>query len=285
MAISVNLKELQQILKDFHTLTGASVCIFDANFKPLTAYPGDVSICQLVKSTAEGQKACEESDKQACKLCSRQKQTLSYVCHAGLTDTVTPILHKNNVIGYIMFGEIATSEYSKPETLKRIIANVRKYGHTEKEIVESFSKLTFLDERQFTAATNIIAACAGYIFLSDMIKLDNDLILSQVTAYLEENCAQDISIKDLEKHFFVTKNKLYSLFAKNYSMTPMKYLNSVRLNKAKKMLLTSVLSIAEISEQCGFSNYNYFISSFKTAFGDSPHKFRKNANYTMVGLS
>ena len=280
MKLNVDLYKLRQILKDFHTLTGASICIFDRDYTPITAFPDDPpAICKLVKSTPEGLNACKLSDRKGCELCTKSMKTISYVCHAGLIDTVTPIIHNNIIYGYIMFGQVTNKELNKKQTLNRIIESCQKYGLQKEEVRKIFNNLEFLDAKKYQAATNIMVACANYIFLSDMIKIDNDLIMTQIVDYLEERYKENISIKDLEKNFYITKNKIYQLFEKTYHTTPMHDLHGLRLNKAKEMILYSDLTITEISEQCGFNNYNYFIAQFKAMFGDPPHRFRKKINY------
>ena len=47
-----------------------------------------------------------------------------------------------------------------------------------------------------------------------------------------------------------------------------------RLEKAKKMLMESELPLAEISAQCGFKDYNYFITVFKKTVGIPPKKYK-----------
>ncbi len=280
MKLNVDLVKLRQILKDFYILTGATICVFDLDYKPITAFPDEPpAICKLVKSTEEGLKACLISDKFGCELCSKNKKTESYVCHAGLIDTVTPIIHDNNVYGYIMFGQVTNKEINKKQTLNRIIEKCKKYHLQEEEIRKTFNTLKFLDEEKYQAATNIMVACSCYIFLSDMIKTDHEIIIKQIFDYFDTHLNETISIKDLEKNFFISKNKIYQLFEENYHTTPMKYLNNLRLEKSKELILYSDLTLTEICEQCGFNNYNYFIKQFKTVFGEPPHKFKKKINY------
>lgn len=280
MKLNVDLFKLRRILKDFHILTGASICIFDIDYTPITAYPDDApKICNLVKSTKEGLNACILSDKIGCELCFKNKNTVSYICHAGLIDTVTPIIHNNVIYGYIMFGQVSNNETSKKHTLNRIIENCKKYGLQKEEICKLFNNIKFLDKEKFQAATDMMIACACYIFLSDMIQIDNQTIITQIVNYFEKNYTENISISDLEEKFFLSKNKIYQLFEKNYHTTPIQYLNNLRLSKAKKLILYTNLTLTEICEQSGFNNYNYFIKQFKTMFGETPHRFRKKINY------
>ena len=57
------------------------------------------------------------------------------------------------------------------------------------------------------------------------------------------------------------------------------YLLRQRIDKAKRLLLTTQMSIQDISEQVGFSNVNIFIRSFKNAMGMTPTAFRSKNFY------
>ena len=59
-------------------------------------------------------------------------------------------------------------------------------------------------------------------------------------------------------------------------MTFPEYVSKLRMEKAKKLLIASSLSIAEVAEQAGYSDYFYFNKLFKKMFGISPTKFRKD---------
>jgi AraC-like DNA-binding protein len=52
----------------------------------------------------------------------------------------------------------------------------------------------------------------------------------------------------------------------------------MRIEKAKKLLReNSEYNVSEIADQCGFCNYNYFITVFRRETGTTPRKYRKNA--------
>ena len=54
------------------------------------------------------------------------------------------------------------------------------------------------------------------------------------------------------------------------------YIKKMRLSFATVLLQNSELTIAEISEKCGYSNIPYFISDFRATYGMPPKKHRNN---------
>ena len=65
-------------------------------------------------------------------------------------------------------------------------------------------------------------------------------------------------------------------------MTPYEYQKQTKLAKAKAYLLTTDLSIDEISELCGFWNTSYFIDIFKKSENITPFKFKQQNNLSEI---
>jgi transcriptional regulator GlxA family with amidase domain len=64
-------------------------------------------------------------------------------------------------------------------------------------------------------------------------------------------------------------------FLKNYGVTPNKYLQLKRLEKAKELLADAELSIEEAAERCGFSDVAFFRTVFSRETGLTPSRYRK----------
>ena len=65
------------------------------------------------------------------------------------------------------------------------------------------------------------------------------------------------------------------VFKKIYGISPSKYVNKLRLDKAGNLLADTNLSVEEIVYKCGYNNYSYFERVFKTVFGLTPSDYRK----------
>ena len=66
------------------------------------------------------------------------------------------------------------------------------------------------------------------------------------------------------------------IFKKEFGVTPMNYLQSHRLNYAKKYLTNTRYTLRMISAELGFSNSYYFAAWFKKLTGIAPGKYRKS---------
>ena len=66
------------------------------------------------------------------------------------------------------------------------------------------------------------------------------------------------------------------LFREYSGMSPVKYRNEKRMQRAKNYLLHTTLSIGEIAHRLGFPDDSYFIKSFREKTGVTPSEYRKN---------
>lgn len=91
--------------------------------------------------------------------------------------------------------------------------------------------------------------------------------------YIEQNFATDVTLNDLAGATFLHPNYLLRLFKKALGVTPIKYLNDVRLNYAKYLLGNTNEKVSDVAKKCGFSSQTYFSYAFKKAYGDTPTKY------------
>lgn len=101
-------------------------------------------------------------------------------------------------------------------------------------------------------------------------------IIKPSIEYLENNYYDpQINVTILAKQSRVSISYFRKLFSLIYGMSPSKYLQVIRINKAKDLLANGLHSIGEIAEIVGYSNIYYFSNAFKKATGISPSKFTR----------
>lgn len=97
-----------------------------------------------------------------------------------------------------------------------------------------------------------------------------DMKKSFDTAYCEAWSLDALSAK-----YHVNKFRLCREFAKYYEDTPLQYLNKVRIEKAKELLLHSDEKIGTVGQLVGIENTNHFIRLFKEKTGVTPLVYRR----------
>ncbi|MDE7476917.1 MAG: helix-turn-helix transcriptional regulator [Lachnospiraceae bacterium] len=83
------------------------------------------------------------------------------------------------------------------------------------------------------------------------------------------------SLDELAREYNINKYRLCREFAKYYEYTPMQYLNKIRIDKAKELLLETDEKIVDIAQMVGIENTNHFIRLFKEKTGVTPLTYRR----------
>ncbi len=97
-----------------------------------------------------------------------------------------------------------------------------------------------------------------------------------VTRYMQEHLAEEISLSVLAEEFHLSPQYISQLFKSEIGVGFLSYLTSIRMEKAKKLLLSTALSIAEVSEQSGYGDYRVFTKTFKKSEGVTPSQYRRD---------
>ncbi|MBP7347936.1 MAG: response regulator [Butyrivibrio sp.] len=100
-------------------------------------------------------------------------------------------------------------------------------------------------------------------------------LVDRIIAEIREHYTEDISLSEYALKYDMSLASLSSQLKEKLSMNYSDYLTSLRLQRAKTLLKEPNLSIQEIAEQSGYTDYFYFTKVFKKAEGISPSKYRK----------
>ena len=109
----------------------------------------------------------------------------------------------------------------------------------------------------------------------NLLKDENMRRLDRIMSYVDENFTEELKITEL-----ASKERLsvtyFSHFIKNYIGMPLRdYIITKRIDRAKYLILSSNKSIAQISVECGFSDYQSFSKLFKKRVECAPSDYRE----------
>jgi len=98
--------------------------------------------------------------------------------------------------------------------------------------------------------------------------------------YMNAHYGEEVSLDDLCKKLYTSKQTLIYHFKKYLDCSPMHFLLNLRMTKVKERLVTTDDSIETIADECGFSSGNYLTLIFKKKEGVAPGAYRnKNRAY------
>lgn len=101
-------------------------------------------------------------------------------------------------------------------------------------------------------------------------------LIKLTVAFVKENLASDITLKDVAKKLNVNANYLSALFKKEKGLGFTDFINVERIKQAKAFLTYTAMQIQQIAELVGYKSANYFTEIFKKFEKVSPKKYREN---------
>lgn len=108
----------------------------------------------------------------------------------------------------------------------------------------------------------------------DKIVNNSNNLLQRSINYIDKNFEKNITLKDVASHTYTSKCYLSNFFQKKTGIKMSRYINSLKVKKAKYLLVYSNYSLDYISYLCGFNTQNYFSYVFKNSESISPLKYR-----------
>jgi len=103
----------------------------------------------------------------------------------------------------------------------------------------------------------------------------NHTRLHYMLHYIHENIAEKILVNTLCRKAYLSRNAFFKLFKEQFGLTPLEYINHERIKLAKQLLNSTNQSVTETGLQCGFTDVNYFVRTFRKIEGITPGHYQK----------
>ena len=273
-----NTEQLQKLLIDFYRIANIRITVFDSHFSELVSYPENrSSFCSLIRSTEEGRQACAVCDRAACSVASRQNSAYVYRCHAGLTEAVMPLWVGNALVGYLLFGHVFAYK-SWDEGWETIQKCCEGYPVDKEKLRAVLPDCPQASDEYILSAAHILHATASFLVMQRMAALKEDSLAAQIDTYINEHFCEDLTAATICRAFEIGRSRVYKLSNQLYGCGISEHIRTLRIQKAKKLLTDHPhMRIAEVALECGFADYNYFITVFSALAGTSPGAYRKQA--------
>lgn len=105
-----------------------------------------------------------------------------------------------------------------------------------------------------------------------------DNTIKRLLNYIHKNYDKNLKLEGLARLFNYNSSYLGKIFKTEVGKSFNSYLDEIRLEHAKELLMTEQLKIYEIAERIGYSNVDYFYSKFKKHVGVSPKAYKKEGS-------
>ncbi|AEV67481.1 PocR ligand-binding domain-containing protein [Acetivibrio clariflavus] len=187
----------------------------------------------------------------------------------------------NEILGYVFFSSGNDFEVIRARTLELIVllsraaveggANVEEiFGLNYKYLSEIYQYKTVEDLTFWLS--KIMARFTDCVFnLADIRHKDT---IYKALDYIKRNYANPITLEEVANHVFLNPSYFSKIFKNEMKCTFVAYVNKVRINASKNLLLNNNIPLSDIIALVGFDDQSYFTKVFKKEVGITPGKFR-----------
>jgi transcriptional regulator GlxA family with amidase domain len=95
-----------------------------------------------------------------------------------------------------------------------------------------------------------------------------------VISLMRDNLHRDLPLDEMARAISLSPEHLCRVFRAETGVSPVQYLKSLRMERARSLLETTFLSVKEVMARVGVGDVSHFARDFRRAFGCSPAQYR-----------
>lgn len=145
-----------------------------------------------------------------------------------------------------------------------------EYDSLINEVYDLYGKCDSLEDLFGVSCELVRKECAYFQQETGSQDAVKDIIL-----YIRKHFQEELSLQDLAERAHFSTNYLSAQIKKRTGMSYIEYLNVLRLEEAKNLLLNSNMKVMDIAKKCGFNDSSYFNRAFRRIYQSSPEQYRK----------
>ena len=105
--------------------------------------------------------------------------------------------------------------------------------------------------------------------------MKSDELIFRILDYISEHYSEDLKVNDIACWAHISETHFRRIFSSYMNMSPLEYINQVRIQAACEYLKKTDEPVAMIAAKCGFPVNSTFNRNFRHLMGESPAEYRK----------
>ena len=189
----------------------------------------------------------------------------------------------NEILGYIFFSTGRNFDVIKARVLELVVllsrAALEGGADAEQIFGLNYQYLNQIDgfeavEELAYWLSKIMVRFTDCVFnFTDVKHVD---VIYKAVDYVKRNYMKKLSLEEAASHVFLSPSYFSKVFKEEMKVNFSAYLNRIRIEMSKKLLLDDDIALVDISNLVGFEDQSYFSKVFKRITGLSPGKFRES---------
>jgi len=302
--VVLHVEEFQKIQDDIANATNFAILTVDYKGIPVTQHSRCSDFCKTVRKHSSYARLCEKCDSRGGIEAARIQKPYIYLCHFGLIDFAVPIIINDQYLGAIMAGQVILTTADTDDELESIV-NVQYKSidlELENELTQLRKKLPVVTLEQVRSVSNLMQHVSNFMVkeAKHTLSVQNEKNLPKVEAeahvthheallgfesnntvlkpgleYIYDHYADNITLEEVAMVCNISTTYFSRLFKRETGLSFPVFINELRVNKAKDLLIKTDLPIMTISSDIGFEECAYFIRVFKKIVNVTPANYRK----------
>jgi len=189
----------------------------------------------------------------------------------------------NEILGHVFFSTGRDFELIKSRVLELIVllsraameggADAEEVFGLNYQFISQIYNFKTIEDISFWLS-KILARFTDCVF--NLANVKHADIIYKALEYINKNYMKKITLEDVASYVHLSPTYFSKLFKDETQYNFNTYLNNVRIEMGKKLLLDESIPIVDISNLIGFEDQSYFSKVFKKITGATPGKFRKS---------
>ncbi|HOB08503.1 MAG: PocR ligand-binding domain-containing protein [Limnochordia bacterium] len=204
------------------------------------------------------------------------------ISHVAVGDKAGSLRVLNEILGYVFFTGQNDFEDIKYRSLELVVLLSRaamEGGAEQEEIfglnnqyLNQVSRLHNIEELSVWLS-RILTRFTDCVFNFKNVK--NKDIIYKAIEFTNNNYMERLTLEDAASYVHLSPAYFSRLFKEETGYNFTTYLNTVRIEKSKNLLVNEAIPLADVSSLVGFEDQSYFTRVFKKMTGTTPGKFRE----------
>ena len=189
----------------------------------------------------------------------------------------------NELLGHIFFLSGGNLDVIKARVLELIalLSRAAVDGGAEAEQIFGLNYRYINEINRFKTIDELCYWLAGIMSrFTDFVFRYNDIkhidVIHKAIDYIRRNYMKKISLEEVAENIYLSPSYFSKIFKEEMNCNFNSYLNKLRIEKSKSLLLSDNISLIEIAGLLGFEDQSYFSKVFKKVTGVTPGKFRES---------
>lgn len=188
----------------------------------------------------------------------------------------------NEILGYVFFSTGGNFDLIKARILELVVvlsraaleggADVEQIFGLNYKYLSQIHTFKTVDELTYWLS-DIMTRFTDCVFnLTEVKHFD---VIYKALDYIKRNYMKKISLDEVAAHVHLSKTYFCAVFKDEMKCSFNTYINKVRIDMSKKLLLDEGMTLVEIAYCVGYEDQSYFTKVFKSQVGVSPGKYRE----------